>query len=260
MSNPSTSSTFKTVSGVLVEPRFLQNIHPLILNFKKVLPNTILYFFCGLNSYDFFKSMYENDNLVKLIPLDTDNLTAEKHNDLWKNIDFWNHFQTDYILTIQTDGCLCENSSFQLSEFLHYDYIGGYSPFKWWWKETNGLHDYSDYQCFNGGFSLRNVNAMKNVILSFPPLPTKGFTPELPFEAFGEDLYFVVGLLKLNQQNNTKNYNVALDTFATNFCTHTHYVSNTFCVHKLDSYVNKETLAQFLNYCPEFSSFIFKKY
>lgn len=249
-----------SVCGVLVEPRFLQNIHPLICNFKKVLPNIPLLFFCGKNSFEFFKKMYENDNLVQLFPLDTDNLTADKHNDLWKDINFWNHFDYDYILTIQTDGCLCENSSFQLSDFFHYDYIGGYSPFKWWWKETNGLHDYNDYQCFNGGFSLRNVNAMKDVLKTFPPLPTKGFSPEIPFQMYGEDLYFVVGLLKLNQQKNKKIYNVGLDQFATNFCTHTHYVTNTFCVHKLDSYQDKNIVSKFLNYCPDFSSFIWKSY
>lgn len=249
-----------SVCGVLIEPRFLPIIHPLILNFKKVMGTTLLHFFCGENSFEFFNEMYKNDPFVKLYCLSTDNLTAEQHNDMWKNISFWDNFDSDYILTIQTDGCLCENSSWKISDFLHYDYIGGYSSFKWWWKETNGLHNYDDYQCFNGGFSLRNVQAMKDVINSFPPLPSKGFSPELPFEAFGEDLYFVVGLLKLNQQKNTKIYNVALDSFATNFCTHTHYITNTFCVHKLDSYQNKNIIAQFLKYCPEFSSFIWKKY
>jgi len=248
-----------TVSGILIEPRFMQNIHPLILNFKKVMPNTVLYFFCGSNSYDFFKQMYDGDEFVKLIPLKVDNLSANQHNDFWKTTEFWNNFDSDYVLTIQTDGCLCENSSWKIYDFLHYDYIGGYTPNKWWWKETQGLHDYNDYQCFNGGFSLRKVQAMKDVLQTFPPMPTKGFSPDSPFEMYGEDLYFVVGLLKLNQQKNKKIYNVALDQFATNFCTHTHYITNTFCVHKLDNYQNKNVVSQFLNYCPEFFSFIEKK-
>ena len=247
----------KTFCGVLVEPRRLNNIHPLIINFKKVLPNTKLYFFCGKSSFDVFSSMYFNDPLVKLINLNTDNLTANTHNDLWKTISFWNNFNEDYVLTIQTDGCLCENSTFKITDFLHYDYIGGYSPFKWWWKETGGLHDFNDYQCFNGGFSLRNVKAMKTVLQSFPPLPTQPFSPDLHFTSYGEDLYFVVGLLTINKQNSNQiPFNVALDEYATNFCTHTHFLKKSFCVHKLDSYQNNSVISAFLQYCPEFFSFI----
>jgi len=51
-------------------------------------------------------------------------------------------------------------------------------------------------------------------------------------------------------------YKVGLDEFSTNFCTHTHYVNDTFCVHKLDNYVQKDELQKFLEYCPEFIHFI----
>ena len=40
---------------------------------------------------------------------------------------------------------------------------------------------------------------------------------------YHEDLYFVSGMLKLK-------YNVGLDKFATNFCTHTHFINKTFCL------------------------------
>ena len=246
----------KSICGVLVEPRFLNNIHPLITNFKKVLPNTKLYFFCGKNSFDIFSNMYLDDPLIKLIDLNTDNLTANSHNDLFKSTSFWEHFDEDYALTIQTDGCLCEKSSFKITDFLHYDYIGGYSANNWWWKETKGLHNENDYQSFNGGFSLRNIKAMKTVLQTFTPLPSKLFSPELHFTAYSEDLYFVVGLLKINRDKHQ--FNVALDEFSTNFCTHTHYFKKTFCVHKLDSYKNRSFVSTFLKYCPEFSSFITK--
>ena len=40
----------------------------------------------------------------------------------------------------------------------------------------------------------------------------------LSFEYWPEDMYFSIGMYKLN-------YNVALDKFATNFCTHTIFLS-----------------------------------
>jgi hypothetical protein len=186
--------------------------------------------------------------------LKVDNFTANEHNDLWKSLEFWQYFiDYSHILTIQTDGCLCKNSKYIIEDFLHYDFIGGYTPNKWWWKETHGLHNYSDYQCFNGGFSLRNIKAAIDVITHCPPLPTKDFSEDLSFASYGEDLYFTVGLLKL--KNLGFNYNIGLDEFATNFCTHTHYVKNTFCVHKLDNYVDNSMLYNFFEYCPDFKLF-----
>jgi hypothetical protein len=259
-----TANNFPKICGVLVEPRKLSNIHLLIENFHIVLPARTLFFFCGVSHYLYYTNFYINTPFIKIIPLKIDNLTAKEHNDLWKDINFWNHF-TDFthLLSIQTDGCLCINSSYKIEDFLHYDFIGGYTPFKWWWKETQGLHNYSDYQCFNGGFSFRNIQSMITVLKKFTPLPTQDFNEDLSFRSYGEDLYFVVGLLTLNaidkqQSTNTstkKIYNVGLDAFATKFCTHTNYLHNTFCVHKLDNYTKPQELSKFLEYCPLFIHF-----
>lgn len=244
------------ICGVLVEPRKLSNIDYLIDNFFDVMGETDLLFFCGKSCYDDLQIKYKNNKYIKLVTLKVDNLNAKEHNDLWKSINFWDFFKNySHILTIQTDGCLCKNSKFKIEDFLHYDFIGGYTPNKWWWKETHGLHKYSDNQCFNGGFSLRNVKASLNLIKHCPPLPTEDFSEKLPFASYGEDLYFVVGFLKMNQLG-ISNYNVALDEFATNFCTHTHYLKNTFCVHKLDNYTDYITILKFFEYCPEFEHFI----
>ncbi len=144
--------SFPKVCGILVEPRKMDNIIILIDNFFQVLPGRHLFFFCGHSHFNYYKqllSIYSNQ--ITLIDLKVDNLTPYTHNDLWKSFDFWNHFN-DYthVLTIQTDGCLCPDSPYKIEDFFSYDYIGGYSPYKWWWKETQGLHKFSDYQCFNG--------------------------------------------------------------------------------------------------------------
>lgn len=244
------------VCGVLVEPRKLYAVEKLIKNYIDVLGEMCLYFFCGKSYYEYYVEYYKNESFIKIIALDVDNLKAKDHNDLWKSIDFWKNFTDyEYILTIQTDGCLCKNSKFKLLDFVEYDYVGGYSEYKWWWKETKGLHNYEDYQCLNGGFSLRKVSSMIRVLNIFSPLPSDDYNENLSFRAYGEDLYFVVGLLMLNKYK-MGNYKVGLDKYATNFCTHTHYINETFCVHKLDNYVNGDILNKFLEYCPEFKEFM----
>ena len=252
-----TDITFPKVCGVLVEPRRMSNILILVKNFEKVMSGRKLFFFCGKSHYEYYSSYYKDDGFVKVIDLGVDNFTAEEHNDLWKRMDFWDNFENyTHVLTIQTDGCLCEDSEYKIEDFFKYDFVGGYTPNKWWWKETNGLHRYSDYQCFNGGFSFRKIRSMKDVIKKFPPLPTQGFRENLSFCAYGEDLYFIVGLLRLNaSMDGDSFYKVGLDEHATKFCTHTHYLHKTFCVHKLDNYVVNQQLVNFLEYCPDFKYF-----
>lgn len=256
---------FPKVCGVLVEPRSLNNITILIENFQKVMPARNLFFFCGSKMYNYYTDLYKDDNFINIIDLKVDNLNAKEHNNLWKTLSFWEHFKDfTHILTIQTDGCLCEDSKYKIEDFYKYDYVGGYTAYKWWWKETKGLHRYSDYQCFNGGFSFRKIKSMIDVINKFPPLPTEDFYEGLSFRSYGEDLYFVVGLLMLN--NNTNNINnkinnkyiIGLDEFATKFCTHTHYLHKTFCVHKFDEYATTQDINSFLKYCPTFYNFIQK--
>src|SRR3990172_4978927 len=105
-------------AGVLVEPRLLYQVGLLIANFFKVLPECKLYFFCGVN----LKSSYADeerkwgDRLI-IIELSVANLNALTYSDLLKNIDFWANIDADYVLTIQTDGCLCTRSPYKLSHF-----------------------------------------------------------------------------------------------------------------------------------------------
>jgi hypothetical protein len=250
---------FPKVCGVLVEPRRMSNVHLLIDNFQKVTGERKLFFFCGKSHYDYYVGYYKGDDSVRLINLGVDNLDAKSHNDLWKSMEFWDNFTGfTHVLTIQTDGCLCENSEYKIEDFFKYDFVGGYTPNKWWWKETQGLHKYSEYQCFNGGFSFRRISAMQEVLKRFPPLPTEDFRENLSFRAYGEDLYFVVGLLTMNSTDEGCHYKVGLDELATKFCTHTHYLHKTFCVHKLDNYVGRTQVVKFLEYCPLFIHFTAK--
>lgn len=237
-----------TIVGVFIEPRKLTQIDKNINNYFDVLPNNKLYFFCGYGLKSYYDKKYNNENLI-INELHVNNLTQSTYSDLMKDINFWNKINGDYVLTIQTDGCLCINSNYKIEDFFKYDYVGGYAYQKWWMKETRGLCGNNDFQCFNGGFSLRNISAIKNVILNYPPKPSKKFKPDADFESYYEDLYFVVGLFRLG-------YNVGIDKYATNFCSHTSFTNKTFCVHKLNRYIKNDTLSKFLDYCPEFKYYM----
>lgn len=249
--------SFPKICGILVETRQLLTIHTLIENFQNVMPARYLYFFCGNLNYEYYKKFYKKEPFIIIKNLHVDNLSFLEFNDLFKSIEFWDNFNDfTHVLTININGCLCENSKFKIEDFLIYDYVGGYTPNKLWWKETQGLHKYSDYQCFNGGFSFRRIQAIKQVLQTFLPLPTKEFHLDLSFKEYTEDLYFVSGLLILNLRHFHKKYNVGIDSFATNFCTHTHFVSKSFCVYEHNKFAENDKLQSFLQYCPEFTKFI----
>lgn len=239
--------------GVLIEPRKVIQIYHNILNFQKCLPNILLYLFIGKNTKSFhienIKKYNINLNNIIIKELDINNLDFATYSNLLKSKDFWENLNGEYVLTIQTDGCLCYKTTHKIEDFFKYDYIGGYAPQKWWWKETQGLHDYKDYQCFNGGFSLRNRKACLDVINNFPSNDTKSFKKGIDFKLHPEDLYFVVCMFKLK-------YNVAKDKFSTNFCSHTCFTENSFCIHKINHYVKNQELIKCINYCNDFKNFI----
>ena len=164
-----------------------------------------------------------------------DNLTRIEYCDLAKSVSFWERIDTDKILFMQTDGCLCKKSQYKVEDFYKYDYVGGYAPQAWWSKELRiakiNKNEFP-YQCLNGGFSLRTTEACKKVIETFTPRQSIEYTnynKQTRMENLFEDLFFACGMHLLG-------YNVGRDKFATNFCTHTEYVSNTFCVHNLFKY------------------------
>jgi hypothetical protein len=254
-----THITFPKVCGVLVELKRKRNIDILVENFQLVMPGRDLFFFCSKSDYDYYKDYYDGDNMIKIVNTGVDSFTTSEYNDFFKTLDFWNIFKEyTHVLTINTRGCLCENSEYKIEDFFKYDFVGGYTPNKFWWNETQGLHNFSDYQCFNGGFSFRRIQAMKDILINFPPLPTNDLNENVSFRSYTEDLYFVIGLLILNSGGNTngkKMYRIGLDEFATKFCSYTHYLDKTFCVNELDNYNLQNEVDKFLKYCPLFNNF-----
>lgn len=73
---------------------------------------------------------------------------SEFINLLLTSASFWHEVQGEKILYFQIDSVICSNSSYKLSDFLEYDFIGAPWP---------------DGGCCNGGFSLRSRRKMLEV-------------------------------------------------------------------------------------------------
>ena len=73
---------------------------------------------------------------------------SEYINLLLTSAEFWRQVQGEKILYFQTDSVLCSNSSYNLFQFLEYDFIGAPWP--------NG-------KCCNGGLSLRSRKKMLEI-------------------------------------------------------------------------------------------------
>lgn len=244
----------RKLAGVLVEPRDDSAILPLIENFFSVVDlDCVLYFFHGKGLHEsrlrIIRARY--GSRVILIKLDVSTLSYSQHSDLYKSERFWRYVEAEFALNIQIDGCLCTRSNYRVDDFFCYDFVGGFASEAWWSKEVGDLISADALQCFNGGFSLRNVRAQIDAIRRFPPKPTQIFRPGVTPEEFGEDLYFVYTFIKLG-------YKVGMDELATKFCSHTSYSVGSFAVHRTARYPSRSTIVEndFLSYCPEYLSFI----
>jgi len=232
----------------IIEPRPLTNkINLLIKNVRDTLGDVPVFIFCGKSSID----RIEKDDNIELIKLEKDNYTSIEYCNLCKSDKFWDYISTDKILFMQTDGCLCTKSKYSIENFYHYDYIGGYASQSWWTKELRiaNIKDNFKYQCLNGGFSLRNVEACKNALKEFKPKQTidyRKYTRNTKLADLFEDLFFACAMHVLG-------YNIAQDYYSINFCTHTEYIKDTFCVHNLFKYKKDSS---FLEYCPEYIDFV----
>ena len=139
---------------IIVEPRIHKNIIPIIKNINKNLENIPIIFFHGNKNLEFMKKNFSNeinDNKIKLINLNVDDLNIEEYNLLISSLDFWEKVNGDIILFMEMDSCLCDNPDLKINDFLDYNYVG--SP----WKNNKSFLDQTD-TIGNSGFSLRNKN------------------------------------------------------------------------------------------------------
>lgn len=248
--------TSHSLIGLLIEPQDLATVVDVIENFYTVLQDQRipLHFYCGKGLKNTWEQRLKQFVSLHIFELPVSTLQVHEKSDLLKDISLWEKLGSyTFVLTLDTRGCLAPQSVWKIQDFFSYDYVGGYAQEKWWWKETEGLHDYNAYQCFNGGISLRKIESCKEVLRTFFPGKTKEFQSKQEFPHFFEDLYFVVGLLHLDKE-------VALDSHGVQFCSHTQLIPGSFAIYLIDFYhPSSDYIGSVLQYCPTFAKFLAKQ-
>lgn len=168
--------SINTKVAVIVEPRNHKLLQSIVYNIMHSLGEEWnLHIF----SYDidFIRSLFPNCEFY-LTLLNSNNLTANQYNKLFKSVEFWKKIEEETILIFQTDSFIM-NPTININIFLEYPFIGGIYRY----ITTNQLkHQYKDIVAgyihnfelkgiqlanspkldfsINGGFSLRKKSVM----------------------------------------------------------------------------------------------------
>lgn len=134
----------------------------------------------------------------------------------------WLRVQGEKVLFFQIDSAICSNSSYKLTDFLHYDYIG--AP----WKVGG---------CCNGGFSIRSRT--KTLLL------LESEHGRYPLHQINEDGWFANNLPRFGGI-------VAPISVAKTFSVETLYHPRPFAVHNpRNDYLSPEDMKRICDECPE---------
>jgi len=183
-------------TALIVEPRNLERLPLIIKHFQDTLgPDWNLVFYCGVGLKEHWSQHLKN---VDIRELQVSNLNAETYSDLFKNIDFWESFSGEWILTFQTDAWIVNNPPFTIDYFIQRNksYIGGNMDFLWDYMPNMLENPIIGH--YNGGLSLRKKSDMTRILNDFPPMITIEYPNAKRFEESPEDVYFTVGCYKLN--------------------------------------------------------------
>jgi len=181
---------------LLVEPRPNTFCINLLNQYIKILGtdkwNYIFYF--GKGTLNLWNSI--DKSIVELRELPVSNFAnPNEYNDFMKQKILWESLPGEFILSIQLDTWVFENTGYTIDYFLELNksFIGGNMSSEWFELQRERLHFH--YLNFNGGLSLRKRNDMIRVCDSFPPKPTT--YPSNCLETDAEDVYFTVGCYRL---------------------------------------------------------------
>ncbi len=142
---------------VIVETRKDKRFEIVLKNIAYYVPNWKLHIFHSDDNKEFIENILgkqcENVVFHKLAIAINSN---QDYNFVLKDKGFWKKLQEHQrVLIFQTDSLMFR---FGIEQFLTYDYVGAVWP--WWKKRFNTV----DKMGGNGGFSLRNVNKMIEII------------------------------------------------------------------------------------------------
>lgn len=171
-----TVAPFHEKVALIVEPRAHVNLVPVITQMAALHPDWFIYLYHGNLNQSYVTTHPEltqlrNDGKLALFHLHIDDINPLTYNALFTTLAFWNTVNAHYAFVFQTDAWMCDQADLNPDNFLQYDYVG--SP-------CSLLGD----KFLNGGVSLRNVVAMKDMI------QTCTYNPDGTTGGIGEDVFF----------------------------------------------------------------------
>lgn len=133
----------------IVEPRCHDDLQAVLWNVAHVYggQKVALYIFHGTQNKKFIQNIIRGWTGVQLINLQVPNLTWKEYSRLMTTHTFWEKIKTKHTLHFQTDSLILRPIP---EKFFQYEYVG--APIR-------GPRDDMKFQ--NGGFSLRNVQKMR---------------------------------------------------------------------------------------------------
>jgi hypothetical protein len=220
---------------IIVEPRPHPLLGQIIRNFDTRIPKEWdLYIFHGPSH-----AAYANESTRGVSPnrrtflkaLDTDNLTADEYNKLFKSKSFWDRIDADDILVFQTDAVTCAKSQWNIDSFTDLDYVGcAYDH-----QIGPGVHWGKDHSFYgSGGLSFRKKKFVMECIAANPNID-----PHAPEDVFYSDCV-----------EKSPNKPKDASTLA-KFCTQNSYMEPSFGAHQIDKQLAPHHRALFVDHCPE---------
>ncbi|CAF2330533.1 unnamed protein product [Rotaria sp. Silwood2] len=216
--------------ALIVDDRATEKVVHAVINVLQHIPiDWKVQIFTYIQHWSFYKNSslfpFIINNRVFMTPLDfpRNSLSgADFINLLLTSPSLWRRVQGDKVLYFQIDSAICSNSSYKLTDFLQYDFIGA----PWY---VGG--------CCNGGFSIRSRTKTLQM------LEHDGV--KFPLHQINEDGWYTTNLPRFNAI-------VAPISIARTFSVETIYHPRPFAVH--NPYINligKDNMSRLCNECPE---------
>lgn len=163
---------------IIVETREDDRLSFAIKNVTYYIPDWELHIFHSKENESFIKNILgEQENNITLHQLENPINSPKDYNNLLLSFDFWESLSKyKSALIFQSDSFMLRSG---IERFTKYDYIG--APWKWWKKVFKNTKRMGG----NGGFSLRNITKMKEVISKH-----QGSKPPAIPDYHNEDVFF----------------------------------------------------------------------
>jgi len=139
-------------TAIIVEPRCHKALSFVLQNFFENLSDEWGFIiFHGTKNEQYVKNIIAQDlqmhtyRVIKFVNLWVDDLNGVTYSNIFKDLLFYSHIETDIFLVFQTDSMIIAENKHLINDFLNYDYVGA---------------PWADMVVGNGGLSLRNKPKM----------------------------------------------------------------------------------------------------